>query len=451
MLARLPLDRASGNRCPMVKLQWLQINKFRSVKPGTRLTFNPGYNVLLGQNGTGKTTLLNLVAAVVQSNFGELREIDFDLQYELASDTSTATISVRNERAPRPNPADPAFQQPGMTLEEMLPIDMGSTEPVFSTRIELESKHQGRTLIKAQGNQGILSVLDGKALEPPLSFGSSTASQLNLMWLLYAIIQKALNAHIPYLLELRKIFSERQMLRFDEALDYFASLASVTLEFGRFAEQHVTPTRLSGPHSEQLRIALYNLILREWGKAQYIISHNQVPFLQKVVQLLDFESAEAIFELQESSEGQNAHWMTLGNLRFLFTHSGGWRISEKFLSYGQKRMLAFLYYLSTVSSVVVADELVNGLHHRWIRACIEELGERQVFLTSQNPLLLDYLTFDNPEQVRATFILSAWEGTREHARMRWENMSPEAAEDFFSSYKVGFQQVGELLQSKGLW
>jgi hypothetical protein len=35
--------------------------------------------------------------------------------------------------------------------------------------------------------------------------------------------------------------------------------------------------------------------------------------------------------------------------------------------------------------------------------------------------------------------------------MVWENMTQEAAEDFFASYKVGFQQVGELLQSKGLW
>ena len=37
----------------MVKLQWLQVNKFRSVKPGTRLTFNGGHNVLLGQLSLG--------------------------------------------------------------------------------------------------------------------------------------------------------------------------------------------------------------------------------------------------------------------------------------------------------------------------------------------------------------------------------------------------------------
>ena len=141
--------------------------------------------------------------------------------------------------------------------------------------------------------------------------------------------------------------------------------------------------------------------------------------------------------------------MRLGNLRFLFTHRGGWKISEKQLSYGQKRMLAFMHYLATVSSVAVADELVNGLHHRWIRACIEALGQRQVFLTSQNPLLLDYLSFQSPEEVRSTFVLCSWEKGPE--QMVWENMSQEAAADFFDSYKVGFQQVGEVLQSKGLW
>ncbi|HLM43953.1 MAG TPA: hypothetical protein VK458_08800, partial [Myxococcaceae bacterium] len=86
---------------------------------------------------------------------------------------------------------------------------------------------------------------------------------------------------------------------------------------------------------------------------------------------------------------------------------------------------------------------------RWIRACFEALGQRQVFLTSQNPLLLDYLNFQSPEDVRSTFVLCRWEKGPE--QMAWENMTQEAAKDFFASYKVGFQQVGELLQSKGLW
>ena len=141
--------------------------------------------------------------------------------------------------------------------------------------------------------------------------------------------------------------------------------------------------------------------------------------------------------------------MTLGNLKILFTHRSGLRISQKNLSYGQKRMLAFMHYSHTANSIIIADELVNGLHHGWIHTCIGKFGERQVFLTSQNPLLLDYLTFNSPEDVRSQFVLCRWE--KATAQMHWENMSQEASEDFFSSYKVGFQQVGELLQSKGLW
>ena len=28
-------------------------------------------------------------------------------------------------------------------------------------------------------------------------------------------------------------------------------------------------------------------------------------------------------------------------------------------------------------TLVIADELVNGLHHQWIEACMQQLGERQ--------------------------------------------------------------------------
>jgi hypothetical protein len=194
---------------------------------------------------------------------------------------------------------------------------------------------------------------------------------------------------------------------------------------------------------------LSHLAKQRWGNDRYVLTDTDLPFLKHTAQLLDFESAEAIVELKDSNRAGNTEVMHLGNLRFYFSHRGGWKISEKLLSYGQKRILAFMHYLAIASSAVIADELVNGLHHRWIRACFEALGPRQAFLTSQNPLLLDYLSFQSPEEVRSAFVLCRWE--RGPEQMVWENMSQEAAADFFDSYKVGFQQVGELLQSKGLW
>jgi hypothetical protein len=190
-------------------------------------------------------------------------------------------------------------------------------------------------------------------------------------------------------------------------------------------------------------------VRQDWGIDRYVLTDTELPFLKRTIQLLDFESAEAIFELQSSTKSETGGVMHLGGLRFYFRHRGGWRVSEKMLSYGQRRMLAFMHYVASAKSTIIADELVNGLHHGWIRACFELLGERQVFLTSQNPLLLDYLSFESPVDVRSTFILCSRD--RNSEQMVWENMSQEAAEDFFDSYKVGFQQVGELLQTKALW
>ncbi len=46
----------------------LKIDRFRNVMPGTVLEFGPTFNVLLGKNATGKSTLLDLVAAVTNDD-----------------------------------------------------------------------------------------------------------------------------------------------------------------------------------------------------------------------------------------------------------------------------------------------------------------------------------------------------------------------------------------------
>ena len=48
----------------MLRLSSLTIHKFRNVAPNTTLRFAGGMNLVLGQNGTGKTTFIRLLAAV---------------------------------------------------------------------------------------------------------------------------------------------------------------------------------------------------------------------------------------------------------------------------------------------------------------------------------------------------------------------------------------------------
>src|SRR5277367_5401685 len=91
----------------MMKLRRLKIEKFRSVAKYAELSFSDGINVLLGQNGTGKTTLLELISMVVRSDFSTLAKEEFALEYELSVDErESIVVVVKNERHGRgPLPA----------------------------------------------------------------------------------------------------------------------------------------------------------------------------------------------------------------------------------------------------------------------------------------------------------------------------------------------------------
>jgi hypothetical protein len=168
---------------------------------------------------------------------------------------------------------------------------------------------------------------------------------------------------------------------------------------------------------------------------------------------LGFTSASMQLELlRRESMGEPKRWFrNLGELRFHFVKEDGTRLRHDQLSFGQRRLFAFFYYAAIQTNVIVADELTNGLHHAMIGQCLEVIGERQAFLATQNPLLLDNLTFENTEDVRRTFILCATERDDGQERMVWRNMTADEAENFYRDYKVGISHVNDILRSWGLW
>jgi hypothetical protein len=122
------------------------------------------------------------------------------------------------------------------------------------------------------------------------------------------------------------------------------------------------------------------------------------------------------------------------------------------LSYGQKRLFAFHFWLATFDQFVVADELANGPHHSWIESCVEALKGRQAFLTTQHPLLLDYLDFGSEESVAGAFIpCKCASPSVTDQWMRWTNISELDAHSFYRAYKSGIENVSEILVSRGLW
>ena len=78
-------------------LKRLKLHRFRYIEPGTELRFTDRFNVLLGRNGTGKTTLLDLISMVLRSDFSALRDEAFDIEYEFSDGRGAGFVRFENK------------------------------------------------------------------------------------------------------------------------------------------------------------------------------------------------------------------------------------------------------------------------------------------------------------------------------------------------------------------
>lgn len=438
----------------MATLQWLQVNKFRSVQAGTRLKFSSGHNVLLGQNGAGKTTLLNIISAAIRYDFGDFKNEEFDFEYEVKHQKTKLLVSARNQRSNATPDAELNAVLPQKASEALKP-NAKSGRPTFFAKVQILSDSDFPqvtfTFDEAEGSLH----LQTSSTTQPLKSGAPVDTSL---WVSLAHGLSAWIKHIENS-ENKKpdrdliaqaviaIYENLEAFRLDESLDYFRRILKSDITITREPDGKISLTGTNTP--QEIADHLKSIAHTNWSTDKYTLTKVQLPFLDELAKLFGFDEAEAIFEVEETTKANNLETQKLAGLRFVFIRRGIQRITEKKLSYGQKRILSFLHYLSCAESVVIADELVNGLHHSWIEICFEKLRNLQTFLTSQNPLLLDYLSFEMPSEIQSTFILCRW--IQGDDQMSWENPTQEVAENFYESYKFGFQQVGELLQVKGLW
>jgi energy-coupling factor transporter ATP-binding protein EcfA2 len=410
----------------MLKLRRLRVDKFRSLAKNAALVFSDGVNVLLGQNGTGKTTLLDLISMVVRSDFSGLAKEEFAIEYELAvTDAVTVTITVRNDRLVPTHPAALELRTPD----------------IFRPSAKVSKKGDPLSLVEYDAEHG-LTIRDRPPVGPTEAF-----SPLEPSFLLFYVgdaDEGDLGDLLKYLLK------SDSAQRLDESLDLFRKLVGQTSPVGEILVDdrlwHSTPSGLSLlPDSLVQRLR----VVHKPGKPDYAFEDVDVPLLATLKVIMGFKRAELRVDATEQQDRNLS--IKISSLVFRFWWEDGTFITHERLSYGQKRLVAFFYYLACNPDIVIADELVNGLHHRWITASIEAIGPRQAFLTSQNPLLLDYLPITSAEEVRRSFVLCRGEPRAGRPGWIWENMSESDAEELFSAYGVGVEHVSEILQSRGLW
>lgn len=437
----------------MAVLRRIKIGKFRNVVPGTEFELHPRLNVLLGKNGTGKTTLLQWLADVLSDNTDAWADEAYEVELEFESDSICATFKLQNtiEQPDRVFPIPGALEGTNIGSSRppksgQLTVELRLTTPehayeVHSTSRETSVQRDGQDLSRMPGG----TIRGWHLVKRIIDCEGDLARRTMLMPLLGALRAAS------------------TLCRFDEALRFFQSIvadkgqddrARIVFQFDwEFNVFWRSPQLIP----EDLAIALDRVFHLDHKARTLEVTGKDFAVLETAATVFDHRAISLRAELLDSgafgaSGGGSADFFEFGRLSFIIERRDGSVFRHDRLSFGQKRMLAFLYYLALCPRLIIVDELVNGLHHEWIRRCMEEIGDRQGLLTSQNPLLLDYLTFDSADEMRRRFILcrsrQKEDGSEE---LVWRNPTPEEAESFYKAYQVAIQHVGEILIDKGLW
>jgi hypothetical protein len=423
-----------------MKLTRLVVHHYRSVPPGTELVFSPTLNLVLGENGTGRTTLLELISTVVGSDFSSLVHETFSLEYDLTLPGMKLHVYVRNEQtAAPPDPAEPPRRG-----AELLPLrtpqtGMSGLHPRIEVDLKLTSP--ASRLVMRADEAGIDCKVDGEsAWSRTMHWSLLDRSVWTLLFMTAQYIDRDMKERLKELLRRTFLLAPQ---RFDEALGMFERIGGI-----RYAMEvrdgevfplglMALPTWMPGWLREQVE--------REAPPDVLVFRHDAMErsFLARFVALAGFTAGTFRVEVQEKRSFENGGRVGFGGFGFHFARGDGGGQSHAELGFGQKRLLSFLYYLDVNEDFAIADELANGLHPKWVEACMRELGTRQVFLASQNPLPFEHAVFASAEELRSSLLLCG-AGT-------WANPTWAAAGQLFDAHRQGARPLGALLREQGFW
>lgn len=407
----------------MLRLERLKILKYRRIAPGTELHFSPRHNVLLGKNATGKTTLLELISHVARNNVSALRHEPFEIEFDLVSPGLKLSTSIRHEEVP----ISPGARRDGPARQR------------FNTTASLTIEPGGRHV--SVGSAGTTLLEEDR---PTDGASADLFSEAGIGW---AIVDVLGSQHWDLF---GACIVGTQTARFDEGADVFRDITEV---FSLRAKHTASGVMMQcgvdrglWPDDAFLDAA-HTLDTQRLSRVE--LQSKTLDDLKVLLGLRAFTAFVDAIQTKHVSDDEIA--TTYGRVRFSCTRLDGSIDTNEFLSYGEKRLIALWWYLASTPHIAIIDELVNGLHHSWIEATMDKLGDRQSFLTSQNPLLMDYLGFESAEDVQRTFILCPGASEASGGRLPIRNLSAEEAERFQRAYAVGIQHVSEILRDQGLW
>lgn len=430
-----------------MKLTKLILHRYRDLEPGTALAFSPTLNLVLGENGTGRTTLLELLSTVLCSDFSGLMRETFSLEYALAFAGMDIHVRVRN------TPSPTAMEPEGASQAALAraPRTTGEPTPEFEPFMEVTLQLHGpeaRLDVHADAS-GMRCELDGRpAWKRTMHWSLLDRSVWTVVFLVAQFLAPEVKERLQPLLNRTFLLGPA---RFDEALGMFDKLGAIRYAMERRGEDIFPLGLMALP--PWLTSWLRERVDRGPAATVLELRHDaeERGFLARFVALAGFGSGTLRVEVLENRTFEDGGRVAFGHFSFHFTRQDGSELTQEHLGHGQKRLLAFLYYLDINADFVVADELANGLHPRWVEACLGDIGPRQTFLTSQNPLVFERLTFPSAEALRTSLIHCFTSRREGRERRAWTHPSEEVARGLFEAHREGKLPFGALLRAHGLW